>query len=77
MYKYATGITAAVTLADMILNGGQAARDRYFDKFLRAGGHKSPYEILKDAGVDLLTDRPYEVAMREFRTTLRALEREM
>lgn len=70
VYKYATGLTAAVTLADSILHGGPAAVTRYFDKFLRAGGHKSPYEILKDAGVDLLSDRPYRVAMLEFRNTL-------
>lgn len=74
VYKYATGITAAVTLADLIIHGGQAAKDRYFNKFLRAGGHKSPYEILRDAGVDLMTDRPYQVAMSEFRNTLRELK---
>ena len=70
VYKYATGLTAAVTLANAVLTEGQTAVDRYFNKFLRAGGHKSPYEILRDAGVDLLTDRPYQVAMLEFRNTL-------
>ncbi len=76
VYKYATGMTAAVTLSDLILHGGQAAKDRYFAKFLRAGGHKSPYEILKDAGVDLMTDEPYRIAMQEFRDALHELEKE-
>lgn len=70
VYKYATGLTAAVTLANSVLSGGEIERDRYFDKFLRAGGCKSPYEILRDAGVDLMTERPYETAMLEFRNTL-------
>ena len=70
VYKYATGITAAVTLANSLLSGGEYERERYFNKFLRAGGSKSPYEILRDAGVDLMTDRPYETAMLEFRNTL-------
>ena len=70
VYKYATGLTAAVTLAGSLLGGGEFERERYFGKFLRAGGSKSPYEILKDAGVDLMTERPYETAMLEFRNTL-------
>ena len=70
MYKYATGLTAAVTLADSLLSDDPHAVTRYFDKFLKAGGKKSPYEILRDAGVDLMTDRPYQVAMMEFRNTL-------
>lgn len=70
VYKYATGLTAAVTLANSVLSGGEIERARYFDKFLRAGGCKSPYEILRDAGVDLMTERPYETAMLEFRNTL-------
>ena len=70
VYKYATGLTAAVSLAKSILGGDPGSVERYFDKFLRAGGSKSPYEILKDAGVDLMTDRPYQTAMLEFRKTL-------
>lgn len=70
VYKYATGLTAAVTLAGSILSGGDFGRERYFNKFLKAGGSKSPYEILRDAGVDLMTERPYETAMLEFRNTL-------
>lgn len=69
VYKYATGITSAVTLASSLLTGGAAALERY-KKFLSAGGSKSPYEILRDAGVDLCTDEPYDTARKEFRETL-------
>lgn len=73
VYKYATGITSAVTLASSLLTGGAESLTRY-KKFLSAGGSKSPYEILKEAGVDLATDTPYETARREFTQTLEQLK---
>lgn len=52
VFRYATGISGAHALADMVLNGGDEARDKYLD-FLNKGGHGYPLDILKDAGVDL------------------------
>ena len=75
VYKYATGITAAVNIARDVLTGGEAALARY-KRFLSAGGSDSPYEILKNAGVDLATEKPFEIAMTEFAETLDALEKE-
>lgn len=75
VYKYATGITAAVNIARDILSGGDDALARY-KRFLSAGGSDSPYEILKAAGVDLATEKPFETAMAEFAETLDALEKE-
>lgn len=73
VYKYATGITSAVNIADGILkNPGNVVG---YKKFLSAGGSDSPYEILKIAGVDLKTAKPYETAMKEFKDTLAALKK--
>lgn len=72
VYKYATGITSAVNIANGILKDGKRV-DNY-KKFLSAGGTDSPYEILKIAGVDLKTAQPYEVAMKEFADTLAQLK---
>ncbi len=74
VYQYATGIVSAVNIANSILSGGKPAFDRY-KMFLSAGGCKSPYEILQDCGVDLMTDYPYEVAFGEFRDTLKELKK--
>ncbi len=74
VYKYATGITSAVNIAHSILTEGESAVKRYKEKFLSAGGSKSPYDILCDVGVDLKTDEPYMVAMDEFAKTLAMLE---
>ena len=74
MYQYATGITAAVSIANNILKNGDKAFYGY-KKFLSAGGSMPPVEILKLAGVDLTTEQPFNVAMREFRDTLNTLEK--
>lgn len=74
VYKYATGITAAVTIADNILERGE----EYFVKyrsFLSAGGSLPPLDILRLAEVDLETDAPYERAMKEFASALDELEK--
>lgn len=69
VYKYATGIISALSIVDRILEEGQTAVDDYF-KFLSSGGSDSPVELLKIAGVDLTTDKPFERAFKRFSKTL-------
>lgn len=73
VYKYATGLTSAVSIARGILSGGE--KEGYMN-FLSAGGSMPPVEILKLAGVDLTTEVPFENAMREMADTLGLLKRE-
>ena len=73
VYKYATGITSAVNIANGILKNPKNVES--YKKFLSAGGTDSPYEILKIAGVDLKTPTPYESAMKEFKATLAELKK--
>ena len=72
VYKYATGITSAISIAKRILSEGEPAVNDYF-AFLQSGGCTDPVSILKWAGVDLTTKTPFEVAMKEFEETLDAL----
>ena len=75
VYKYATGIKSAINIVKSILDDPKnLAR---YKNFLSAGGSDSPYNILKNAGVDLATKAPYEVAMKEFNDTLALLEKEI
>ena len=69
VYKYATGITSAISIVKRILTEGQPAVDDYF-KFLSSGGCTDPVTILKGAGVDLTTEAPFKAAMEEFKNTL-------
>ncbi|MDR3217308.1 MAG: oligoendopeptidase F [Clostridiaceae bacterium] len=74
VYKYATGLTAAVKIASMILSGDEEAVVNY-RKFLSAGGSMPPVDVLKLAGVDLTSAEPFEAAMKEFKSTLTELEK--
>ena len=69
VYKYATGIISALAIADRILTEGQPAVKDYF-KFLSSGGSDSPVELLKIAGVDLTTEKPFDGAFKVFKNAL-------
>lgn len=66
VYKYATGISAALALAKRVTNGGEAEREDYF-KFLKSGGSRYPIESLKIAGVDMAKTEPVQAACDEFK----------
>ncbi len=69
VYKYATGITSAITIAERIYNEGEPAVKDYF-RFLSSGGSDCPVELLKLAGVDLTSRKPFEAAMASFEDAL-------
>ncbi len=73
VYKYATGITAAVSIVDRIEKEGAPAVADYF-RFLSAGGSDSPVELLKLAGVDLTQKRPFETVMQTLSDALARFE---
>ena len=73
VYKYATGISAAVALSQKVLRGDAHAVDAYLG-FLKAGGSKFPLETLKTAGVDMTTPAPIESTLRLFEGRLGELE---
>jgi oligoendopeptidase F len=73
VYKYATGISAAVTLSQRVLSGQPGSVDAYLG-FLRSGGSKYPLETLKVAGVDMSTPTPIESTLRLFEERLAELE---
>jgi oligoendopeptidase F len=65
VYKYATGMSAAVALAEGIATGGEKERRAYLG-FLSAGSSKEPLDVLRDAGVDMETPEPVERTLRRF-----------
>ncbi|PYJ88133.1 MAG: oligoendopeptidase F, partial [Verrucomicrobia bacterium] len=73
VYKYATGISAAVALSQRVLAGDSGSVKAYLD-FLRSGGSKFPLETLKAAGVDMTTAAPIESTLRLFERRLAELE---
>ena len=73
VYKYATGLAAAVSLAEQVLAHGTPACDRYRE-FLRSGGSRYPLESLQLAGVDMSSPAPIEQALNTFGGLVEQLE---
>ena len=71
VYKYATGISAAITLADQVLKTGDT--ERYFG-FLKSGGSKFPIETLAEAGVNMGSPEPVNAALALFERRVMELE---
>ncbi len=73
VYKYATGISAAVALSQQILTEGQPAVDRYL-QFLSKGSSMYSIDLLRDAGVDMSTPDPVNRALSSFEKRLDEME---
>ncbi|HCC36987.1 MAG TPA: oligoendopeptidase F [Treponema sp.] len=73
VYKYATGISASLALAERVLSGGESEREDYF-AFLKSGGSRFPIESLALAGVDMSSPQPVQSACRVFERLVEDLE---
>jgi oligoendopeptidase F len=65
VYQYATGMSAAMALAQRVLHGGKAEREAYLG-FLSGGCSKDPLDLLRDAGVDMQQPEPVDTALAQF-----------
>jgi len=73
VYKYATGISAAVSLSQKVLHGGPADTEAYLG-FLKSGGTKFPIPTLAAAGVDMAGPEPIEKTLKLFAQRVQELE---
>lgn len=76
VYKYATGISAAIFLADKVLTEGEPAVKAYLD-FLKMGGSCFPLDQLRQAGVDMSSPEPVQKAIAHFRKIVNSLQQEL
>lgn len=73
VYQYATSFTASAALSEQALQGDPNAIEKYL-KFLSAGGSDYPIELLKLAGVDMTTSRPFELTMQKMNRVMDEIE---
>lgn len=73
VYKYSTGISAALALAERVTKGGESERQDYFN-FLKSGGSRYPVESLRLAGVDMESQEPVKAALARFGQLVEQLE---
>ena len=71
VYKYATGISASITLANQVLTSGETKS--YLD-FLKSGGSNFPIETLQTAGVEMRSPAPVQTALDLFEKRVGELE---
>ena len=73
VYKYATGLSAAIALSQRVLNGGAKELADYMG-FLKGGCSKWPLDLLRGAGVDMEKPQPVETALKRFGELVEQLE---
>ncbi|MBR1918151.1 MAG: oligoendopeptidase F [Spirochaetales bacterium] len=73
VYKYSTGISAAIALANRVLDGGEKERHDYLS-FLKSGGSAYPIDSLRKAGVDMSSPEPIRNAIAYFSKLLDEFE---
>ena len=73
VYKYATGLSAAIALSERVLSGGQQELDDYLS-FLKGGCSKFPLDLLRDAGVDMAKPGPVKTALDRFESLVDELD---
>jgi oligoendopeptidase F len=74
VYKYSTGLSAAIALSERVLNGGQSELNDYLS-FLKGGSSKDPLDLLRGAGVDMETPEPVNSALKKFNHLVDELEK--
>ncbi len=65
VYKYATGLSAAIALAERVTSGGPRELDDYLG-FLKGGCSQYPLDLLRGAGVDMEKPEAVDTALGYF-----------
>lgn len=73
VYKYATGMSAAMALAARVTSGGRRELDDYL-AFLGGGCSKDPLDLLRGAGVDMEKPDAVQGALEQFGRWVKELE---
>jgi oligoendopeptidase F len=74
VYKYATGLAAAIALSRRVLGGGPEELEDYLG-FLRGGCSEFPLDLLRGAGVDMASPQPIATALEHFEGLVKELDR--
>ena len=68
VYSYSTGMITAITIAYKLLH--EPGFNKKYIEFLKNGTNKPAVEILKEIGIDLTTDEPFDTAFKFIREQL-------
>ena len=75
LFKYATGVSAAIMIASKIINNEDDMKNKYIG-FLKMGDTDYPVELLKKIGVDMTKEEVYENAVNFFSNLIDEFDKE-
>ena len=73
VFQYSTSIAAASDLARKINSGDQQAQQKFIS-MLKAGGSDYPYQLMKNAGIDMATAAPYRALVERMNNIMDKME---
>jgi oligoendopeptidase F len=73
VWQYATSMAGAAALTDDILRQGAPARERFL-KMLQAGGSAYPYDLYRQAGIDMASPAPYRALVARMNRLMDQIE---
>ena len=73
MYQYSTSIAGAAWFAERLLAGDEGVQQDFIE-LLQAGGSDYPYELLRNAGLDMASPEPYRAAIRRMDSVMDRIE---
>lgn len=73
VYQYSTSFVASQALSEQVLNRESGSLERYME-FLSAGRSKYPIEELADAGVDMLSGKPFDQCIGKMNSLMDQIE---
>jgi oligoendopeptidase F len=76
VYKYATGLSAAIALSERVLKGGQRELADYLG-FLKGGCSQDPLDLLRGAGVDMEQPTAVDTALARFSELVQELDEKL
>lgn len=75
LFKYATGVSAAIMIASKIINNEADMKNKYIS-FLKMGDTDYPVELLKKIGIDMTKEEVYENAVNFFSNLIDEFDKE-
>lgn len=73
VYQYATSMAGAAQFTDAIISEGAPAAERFL-AMLRAGGSDYPYDLYRQAGIDMATSAPYRALIARMNRIMDEIE---
>ena len=74
VYQYSTSLIYATAIAQRIFDEGNSAVKDYYN-LLKGGSSKYPIDLIKDTGIDPLSQQPFELTMKRMNNVMDEIEK--